>query len=104
MIAKRRLKSGDKLPSVRKLATELVVNPNTIANAYKNLERKGLVVTKTGSGTYVSDIKQRGGDRAEINLLTEQMDSIIVESLNVGVAKEELVDVFAKRIAKFKLR
>jgi len=58
-IAKSELASGDKLPAVRKLAAELVINPNTVARAYTRLEQAGLVTTKTGSGTYVSDPKLR---------------------------------------------
>ena len=54
-IAKGQLAVGDKLPAVRKLASELVINPNTVARAYTILEQTGLVTTKTGSGTFVAN-------------------------------------------------
>jgi len=47
-IAKGQIKAGDRLPAVRKLASELVINPNTVAKAYMHLEQAKLVVTKTG--------------------------------------------------------
>ncbi len=48
-------KSGDALPSVRKLSTMLGVNPNTVAKAYTELERQGVIVTVKGRGTFISD-------------------------------------------------
>jgi GntR family transcriptional regulator len=100
-IAKGQIAVGDKLPAVRRLATELVINPNTVANAYKILERMGLVITKTGSGTYVSDMKQRSKDASQINILSERMDNLIAQGLNLGIKKEDLIDMFKKRLGKF---
>jgi GntR family transcriptional regulator len=54
-IAAGALKQGDALPSVRKLASELRVNPNTVARTYQNLERDGIVRTVPGGGTFVAD-------------------------------------------------
>ena len=53
-IARGELKPEDKLPSVRELSRELVVNPNTIARAYLELERAGFVVTRPGLGVFVN--------------------------------------------------
>lgn len=100
-IAKGDLVSGDKLPAVRKLASELVINPNTVARAYSQLEQRGLIVTKTGSGTFVSDPKLRQTDAADINALTERMDTLITRGLNLGIEARELADLFDKRLAKF---
>jgi GntR family transcriptional regulator len=49
------LRQGDTLPSVRRLAAQLRVNPNTVAKAYQNLEREGVIRTVPGGGTYVAD-------------------------------------------------
>jgi len=54
-VAAGALKQGDALLSVRKLAAELRVNPNTVARAYQDLEREGLIRTVPGGGTYVAD-------------------------------------------------
>jgi GntR family transcriptional regulator len=100
-IARGELASGDKLPAVRKLAAELVINPNTVARAYSRLEQAGLVITKTGSGTFVSDPKLRRTDAADINMLTERMDTLITRGLNLGLKAQDLISLFEKRLAKF---
>jgi GntR family transcriptional regulator len=100
-IAKGQLASGDKLPAVRKLAAELVINPNTVARAYSRLEQAGLVTTKTGSGTFVADPKLRRADAADINMLTERMDTLITRGLNLGLAAQELTEIFKARLDKF---
>jgi len=100
-IAKGELTSGDKLPAVRKLAAELVINPNTVARAYTRLEQAGLVRTKTGSGTFVSDPKLRKTDAADINILTERMDTVITRGLNLGLEGQDLVAMFKERLARF---
>ena len=48
------LRPGDQLPGIRPLAEELVINPNTVAKAYRDLERQGLVVARQGRGTFVT--------------------------------------------------
>lgn len=100
-IAKGTLSIGDKLPAVRKLAAELVINPNTVARAYTILERAGLVNTKTGSGTFVSDPKLRSRDAADINALTERIDTLITRGLNLGFESDELISIFKDRLAAF---
>ena len=100
-IARGELASGDKLPAVRKLAAELVINPNTVARAYRRLEQAGLVTTKTGSGTFVSDPKLRRTDAADINMLTERMDTLITRGLNLGLKAQDLISLFESRLAKF---
>ena len=100
-VARGGLRVGDKLPAVRALAAELVINPNTVARAYTILERDGLVTTKTGSGTFVSDPKLRRGDAAEINLLAERMDTLIARAVNLGLDRSALLTLFEKRLEKF---
>ena len=100
-IARGELASGDKLPAVRKLAAELVINPNTVARAYSRLEQAGLVTTKTGSGTFVSDPKFRKADAADINALTERMDTVISRGLNLGIEPKDLIKIFKERLNKF---
>lgn len=56
-IAAGALRAGVQLPTVRQLAVDLAVNPNTVLRAYKELEIRGVVETQQGSGTYVSDVK-----------------------------------------------
>jgi len=65
------------------------------------LEQAGLVTTKTGSGTYVSDPKLRRSDAADINILTERMDTLITRGLNLGLEGQDLITMFKDRLAKF---
>jgi GntR family transcriptional regulator len=100
-IAKGDLVSGDKLPAVRNLAAELVINPNTVARAYTQLEQAGLVVTKTGSGTFISDPRLRRSDAADINAVAERMDTLITRALNLGIEAQDLTELFGSRLARF---
>ncbi len=100
-IARGELRTGDKLPAVRALAAELVINPNTVARAYTLLEQSGLVTTKTGSGTFVSDPALRHADAAQINALAERMDTLISRAVNLGLDRDALVALFEKRMEKF---
>ena len=100
-IARGDLKSGDKLPAVRKLAGELVINPNTVARSYTLLEQAGLVTTKTGSGTFVSDPSLRNRDAADMSLLIERMDTVIARGLNLGIDPTELISIFSERTQRF---
>lgn len=100
-IAKGQLVAGDKLPAVRKLAAELVINPNTVARAYTILEQSGLVTTKTGSGTFVADPKLRSRGVTDVNILAERMDTLIARSLNLGLEPEEVISMFKSRLTKF---
>ncbi|HPC94950.1 MAG TPA: GntR family transcriptional regulator [Sedimentisphaerales bacterium] len=100
-IARGELRTGDKLPAVRALAAELVINPNTVARAYALLEQSGLVTTKTGSGTFVSDPVLRQADAAQINILAERMDTLISRAVNLGLDRKTLVALFEKRLEKF---
>lgn len=100
-IAKGQLSPADKLPAVRKLAAELVINPNTVARAYTILEQSGLVSTKTGSGTFVTDPKLRSKDATDLNFLAERMDTLIARSLNLGLDPEDVISMLKNRLAKF---
>ena len=103
-IARGQLKTSDKLPAVRKLAAELVINPNTVARAYTLLEQLGVVVTKKGAGTFVSDPKLRHRDAADLSLLTERMDTIIARALTLGLTPEEVSSLFLKRMQQFETK
>ncbi|MHC4664738.1 MAG: GntR family transcriptional regulator [Planctomycetota bacterium] len=100
-IAKQEISTEDRLPAVRKLAAELVVNPNTVARAYTVLEQASLVSTKTGAGTFVSDPKLRSADAADINALTERIDTLIARGVNLGLEQKDLNEMFKERLAGF---
>ncbi|MBN2590844.1 MAG: GntR family transcriptional regulator [Sedimentisphaerales bacterium] len=100
-IAEGKLRPGDKLPAVRKLASELVINPNTVAKAYTYLEQAKLIVTKTGSGTYIADKNERSTDIAEVNYLNERIDNIITRAINLGLKPKDISEMYKSRLEKF---
>lgn len=82
----------DKLPSVRALATELAINPNTIQRAYAELEAEGYVVSVTGKGSFVAEgDTQNTARRAE---LTGKLKPLLEELKNLGMTREELVQLW----------
>ena len=85
-----RLKSGDKLPTIRALAVELKTNPNTIAKAYNELEIKGIVVTQVGSGTFISNKKPKPEDDGPDKKIREMVSRFIQDMKGFGVGKREL--------------
>ena len=85
-----RLKSGDKLPTIRSLAVELKTNPNTIAKAYGELEIRGILVTQVGSGTYISDKKPNPEDNGPDRKIKELLGRFIRDMRDLGVEKREL--------------
>lgn len=82
------LSVGDKLPSVRELASQLAINPNTIQRAYRELENEGYIYTLVGKGTFVAESKNIDNTR-ETELLQE-FDELVTELLYLEVSKEQL--------------
>ena len=86
------LAPGDKLPSVRAMASQLSINPNTIQRAYTELEAEGYVVSVTGKGSFVAEgDTQNTARRAE---LTGKLKSLLEELKNLGMTREELVQLW----------
>src|ERR1051325_1052910 len=77
-IASGALGSGDQLPTVRQVAVDLAINPNTVLRAYRELEIRGVLDTQQGTGTFVADRKNGKADEAERERLLEQLVSEFV--------------------------
>ena len=80
----------EKLPSVRNLASELSINPNTIQRAYNDLESEGYVYSVAGKGSFVNG--ERTGEDSRIKELKETFKSTVTELLFLGVPRQELID------------
>ena len=87
------LHSGDKIPSVRNMAVDLSINPNTIQRAYAELERQGYIYTVKGKGNFVSDSSQLILKYREE--LFNELKIICKEAFDVGISKEEIVQSIA---------
>ncbi len=82
------IQPGDKLPSVRALASSLAINPNTIQRAYESLESEGYLTTLPGKGSFASG--RTGIDQDRRDRLLKQFDAACTELLFLGMTAEEL--------------
>jgi DNA-binding transcriptional regulator YhcF (GntR family) len=97
-VASGRLKAGDRLPSVRGLAETALVNPNTVAKAYRDLEREGTVETRPGSGVFVA---ARAGARCEAlrdQKIRERVGRAVAEALAAGLTAAEIEHIVARSL------
>ena len=85
---------GDKLPSVRELATQLTINPNTIQRAYRELEMEGWIASVPGKGSFVCGIPS--GPSMEQLALLEKFDQITAALLSLGTTRQELIERLTK--------
>lgn len=92
-IAARLLREGDALPPVRKLAAELRVNPNTVARAYQNLERDGVLRTVPGGGCYVNSQTPGLLYKEKIRRLKPLADQLAVEATQMRLAPSDAIDL-----------
>ena len=97
LIASRRLSPGDEIPPIRTLANDLLINPNTVARAYLELEREGLVVKRHGSGTFVSDGGSPLARKERLKILTERIDALLSDAQHLGVSLEDLIKLTRER-------
>ncbi len=88
LILKGVLNEQDKLPSVRSLATDLGVNPNTVAKAYNLLERDGIIYSLAGRGSFIAKPDKL---MAQEHIL-ESFDNSVQEALDMGIGRDTLVE------------
>lgn len=97
LVGANRLKAGDKLPSVRNLAEQLIVNPNTVARAYRELETLGLVEAKAGSGAFVSNLGSPLARKQKNKMIQERIDSLLADANHLGISVDALVKMIRQR-------
>ncbi|MEC2070558.1 GntR family transcriptional regulator [Alkalihalophilus marmarensis] len=91
LVAKGILEEEEQLPSVRDLAAQIVMNPNTVSKAYKELERQGVIVTIRGKGTFVAEQSLREVDPKERQKIQEQLRQLVIEANYANVGKSEMI-------------
>ncbi len=87
-----KLRPGDKLPTVRSLAIELKINPNTVAKAYTELELRGFVITQVGSGTFISDKKVDAGEMELNKKIDETLAAFVNRMKSFGLDKNDMIN------------
>jgi GntR family transcriptional regulator len=99
-IAMGRLMPEDPLPSVRQLAVDLAVNPNTVARAYLDLDYEGIIYKRQGAGTFVSSQGVEMSKNERRKVLGELIEKALVEGVNLGLEEKELREAFERVLEK----
>jgi GntR family transcriptional regulator len=98
-VASGRLGTGDELPPIRVLAERLLINPNTVARAYRELEMAGIVEKRRTAGTYVSDQGSPLARRERMKILSQRIDALLAEARQMDVGQDELMKLIEQRSA-----
>lgn len=91
-IASGAVTAGDQLPTVRQLAVDLAINPNTVVRAYRELELGGLLETHQGTGTFISAQRMRRGDAERARQLSQIVADVVARAGAAGFTVEDLME------------
>ncbi len=97
LVAAGRLASGEELPPIRALAERLLINPNTVARAYRELETAGLVEKRRTAGTYVADTRSPLRRQERLRILRERVDALLAEARQMDIATDEVIQLVHRR-------
>jgi GntR family transcriptional regulator len=97
LVSSGQLAAGAQLPPVRKLAEQLVINPNTVARAYRELENEGLVTSRQGSGVFVAEGGSPLARREQNRILLDRIEMLVTEARQMKVDVETLVKLLRQR-------
>ena len=99
-IALGRLIKDEKLPTVRQLAAQLAINPNTIAKAYRQLEGEGIIVTRPGSGAFIANLDSNLSRTVRKRLLSDELERIAVDAFHMQIDRKTLLELFNNAVEK----
>ena len=99
LVASGRLTAGDEIPPIRGLAEQLVVNPNTVARAYLELERAGIVTKRHGTGTYIAEAVRLMAQRDRVKALRPRVDALVTEARHLDVELNDVIKLLRERDA-----
>ena len=100
-VARGRLAPEERLPSVRDLSRTLVINPNTVARVYTELEREGVLNTRPGLGVFVAQPRNDLTKKARKDRLTALADQLLTEAVHLGFSADESLALVSERMEKF---
>lgn len=90
-VASGGLSAGDQLPTVRQLAVDLSINPNTVVRAYKELEIRGMLTTQQGTGTFITSKRVKQDELQRQRRLTQMVDEFVARVSADGFTVEEIM-------------
>jgi GntR family transcriptional regulator len=97
LVAAGRLAAGEELPPIRSLAQQLLVNPNTVARAYRELEAAGIVEKRRTAGTYVSEQGSPLARRERMKILSGRVDALLAEAQQMNIDYDDVVKLMQQR-------
>ncbi len=101
-VARGRLRPDQRLPSVRELSRSLVINPNTVARVYTELEREGVLNTRPGLGVFVAHPKAELTRKVRKERLSDMLDHLLTEAVHLGFSAEEVLAAVSQRAKQFR--
>lgn len=99
-VVKGNIKPGMSIPSVRKLALELNITPGTVAKAYQELERQGIVETIRGKGVYIAGDSDRKPDAARLDAVKKSLEPGLLELKVMGLSEDEVTEMIKELYRK----
>ena len=96
-ISRGRLGPGDQLPTVRQLAVDLSINPNTVIRAYRELEIEGVLESHQGSGTFVSTKEPEVDDMEKQRMLDQILSNMLARASNYGLTLDDVLEGLRQR-------
>ena len=97
LVASGRLAPGEELPPIRTLAETLLINPNTVARAYRELESAGVVEKRRTAGTYVSDQGSPLARRERMKILADRLDALLAEARQMDIPFDDVMKLAERR-------
>ena len=98
MIAAGRLEPGQELPPIRSLARQLIINPNTVARAYRDLEQRGVLRSKQRAGTFVADSTPRMSEEGRLKILGERVDELVTVMHQLSIEADIVMQMIEERL------
>ena len=102
LVASGRLAPGAELPAIRVLAEQLLVNPNTIARAYRELESAGIVEKRRTAGTFVSSDGSPLARKERMRILSQRVDQLLAEATQMNLTLDEVIKLIHQRESAFR--
>ncbi|MFD2445329.1 GntR family transcriptional regulator [Bacillus sp. CGMCC 1.16607] len=97
-VAKQILTPGERLPPVREVASLIAINPNTIAKAYQELEREGIIETFRGRGTFIAERQNNAMNLDKEVALQDLIEKLLVEAYYLEIEQDELLQIIEKQV------